>query len=167
MAIKLLLVAGSGQYKPNNSEGILKKHFGMVSVLLFVVFIVLVSVGVRALPLAGARLLGQGRSVVEELHDAAGFAQLALPRVAVYLADAFLVLLGVLVLLFINMLVMVPIQLYRLQRQVKNLEDQVSRQRREMFTEISGFMAEVGQESPPKRALEESGIISRSPRATA
>ncbi len=145
----------------------MKKHFVTVGVLLFTALIgmVLTSVGTRALPLAGARLLGQGRSMLQGFHQVAGIAQVALPRVAVYLSDAFLVLLGALALLFIHLLVMVPVQLHRLQRRMKDLQEQVNLLRREMFTELSAQIPGVGQESPARRVLDESGIVSRSPRA--
>ncbi len=147
----------------------MKKHFGTVGVLLFAALIgmLFTSVGARALPLATARLLGQGRSVLQGFHQVAGFAQVALPRVAVYLADAFLVLLGALALLFIHMLVMVPVQLHRLRRQMEGLQEQVNLLRGEMFTELSAYMAGVRPESPARRTLDESGIVSRSPHAAA
>ncbi len=125
------------------------------------------SVGVRALPMAGARLLGQTKSVAQGFHAVAGFVQLALPRVAIYLADAVLVLLGALALLFIHLLVMVPVRLQQLRHQVKSLEEQVSQLRREICTDVRPLMPGAGQESAGRRGLEDGGIISRSPHATA
>ncbi len=155
----------------NNPEAILKKYLGAVGILFSVVFIgmVLVSVGVRVLPLAGARLLGQGKSVMQGFHVVSAFVQLAMPRLAVYVADALLVLLIALGLLFIHMLVMVPVHLHRLHGQVKSLEEQVSLLRLELFTQVNGLA--VSAVSPPRRALEEEGMIttrsSPSPRPAA
>lgn len=147
----------------NNPEGILKKQFGTVGIVLFVIIgILLMFLGIWALPLARARILGQTNSVVQGFYAVAGFAQLALPRVAVYLADAFLVLLGALVLLFIHLLVMVPVQLHVLQRQVRSLDEQVNALRQEMG-QARALLAEAAPSFRTPRSLEEGGIVTRSP----
>ncbi len=148
----------------NNPEGILKKQFGTVGIVLFFVIIgiLLMFLGVWVLPLARARVFGQTNSVVEGFHAVAGFAQLALPRVAVYLADAFLVLLGALALLFIHLLVMVPVQLHVLQRQVRSLDEQVNALRQEMG-QARALLAEAAPNFRTPRSIGDGGIVTRSP----
>jgi hypothetical protein len=141
-----------------------KKYFLVAGIALVIVLIgvILTPQGTRLFALAGERALARGQGAVSAFSDLRTLLGLTLPRAAAYVTDALLVVLAALGLLFIHLLVMVPVQLHGLQRQVRSLDEQTNALRQEL-AQANALLREAAERLRQTRRLHEGGIVTKSP----